>query len=69
MSTTRIYDVPAITCDHCKRAIEDEVGRLDEVAEVTVDVEAKRVTVVGDAEDASIRAAIEEVGYEVADGA
>lgn len=66
VSTTRVYEVPGISCDHCKASIEGEVGRLDDVAEVTVDVAAKRVTVVGDAEDTLVRAAIEEAGYEVA---
>ena len=69
MSTTRVYEVPSISCDHCRRSIEGEVGRLDAVREVTVDIAAKRVTVVGDAEDADVRAAIEEAGYEVAGGA
>ena len=64
--TTRVYEVPSISCDHCKASIEGEVGRLDDVAEVTVDVAARRVTVVGDAEDAVVRAAIEGAGYEVA---
>lgn len=66
MATTRVYEVPAISCDHCKASIEGEVGRLDGVREVTVDIDAKRVTVVGDAEDTDIRASIEEAGYEVA---
>jgi copper chaperone len=69
VSTTRVYDVPAISCDHCKRSIEGEVGALDNVSEVVVDIGAKRVTVVGDADDAAVRAAIEEAGYEVAGGA
>lgn len=69
MSTTRVYDVPSISCDHCKATIEGEVGRLEGVTEVDVDIAAKRVTVVGDAEDAVVREAIEDAGYEVARGA
>lgn len=68
MSATRTYDVPAIHCGHCKAAIEGEVGKVDGVDEVAVDIEAHRVTVEGDAPDAAIRAAIEEAGYEVAAG-
>jgi copper ion binding protein len=58
------YSVPAITCDHCGQAIEAEVSRLDGVRAVAVDVPAKTVWVDGDADPDSIRAAIEEAGYE-----
>jgi copper chaperone len=59
------YSVPGISCDHCKRAIEAEVATVADVVTVDVDVEARRVTVVG-GDDAGIRAAIDEAGYDVA---
>jgi copper chaperone CopZ len=62
---TRIYDVPAISCDHCKHAIEGEVATVPGVTGVVVDVDAKTVTVDGDADDAALRAAIDEAGYDV----
>jgi copper ion binding protein len=62
---TRIYDVPAISCEHCKHAIEGEVGTVAGVANVTVDIAARTVRVEGDADDTAIRAAIDEAGYEV----
>jgi copper chaperone len=62
----RTYDVPGISCGHCKAAIEGEVAKVDGVSRVTVDVEAKTVEVDGDADDAAIVAAIDEAGYEVA---
>jgi len=68
MANPRTYRVPDVTCDHCKQAIESEVGGLDAVSSVTVDIEAKLVTVDGDASDAAIHAAIETAGYEVAVG-
>lgn len=61
------YSVPAISCDHCKHAIEAEVSKVDGVASVVVDVEAKSVLVDGTATDADLRAAIGEAGYEVAE--
>lgn len=64
--TTRTYDVPGISCDHCKAAIEKEVGGLAEVTAVTVDVGAKSVTVVGEASDEAVRAAIDDAGYDIA---
>ncbi len=64
-TTTRTYSVPGISCDHCKHAIESEVSTVDGVAVVVVDVDAKLVTVSG-GDDAAIRAAIDEAGYDVA---
>jgi copper chaperone len=63
---TRTYSVPDISCGHCKSAIESEVGALNDVATVLVNIEAKTVTVDGEASDEAIHAAIEEAGYEVA---
>jgi copper chaperone len=62
----RTYSVPGISCDHCKAAIEGEVGKLEGVARVEVDVDARSVTVDGTAPDDAIRAAIDDAGYEVA---
>ncbi len=65
MSTdTRTYTVPDISCDHCKRAIEDHVSPIDGVETVTVDIDAKTVTVAGGAASA-IEAAIADAGYTI----
>ena len=58
------YTVPGISCGHCKSAIESEVGALDGVESVVVDIDTKQVAVVGSASDDAIRAAIVEAGYE-----
>ena len=61
------YSVPGVSCDHCRAAIADEVGSLDGVGEVLVDLDAKRVVVRGERlDDAAVRAAIEDAGYEAA---
>ena len=61
------YTVPGVSCDHCRAAITAEVGAVAGVREVVVDLEAKRVTVNGEGlDDAALRAAIEEAGYEAA---
>ena len=62
----RVYEVPEVSCEHCVRAISEEVGGVAGVSAVEVDLAARRVTVRGDAEDGPVRAAIEEAGYEVA---
>ena len=63
--TTRTYDVPGISCGHCKSAIEAEVGKVAGVTDAVVEIEARTVTVEGDATDEQLRAAITEAGYEV----
>ena len=62
----RTFNVPGISCGHCKNAIEGEVGSLEGVSSVDVDIDTKQVTVDGSADDTQIREAIEEAGYEVA---
>ena len=64
-ATIRTYSVPGISCDHCKHAIETEVGAVTGVASVEVDVPAKVVTVAG-GDDSAIRDAIDTAGYDVA---
>jgi copper chaperone len=59
------YSVPGISCDHCKHAIEAEVGTVAGVSDVVVDVESKSVRVHG-GDDVAIRAAIDDAGYDVA---
>lgn len=62
--TTHTYAVPGISCDHCKHAIETEVGLVAGVSAVDVDVDRKVVTVTG-GDDPAIRAAIDDAGYDV----
>ena len=64
--TVRTYSVPAISCGHCKSAIESEVAPLDGVESAVVDVEARTLTVAGDVSEDAVRAAVDEAGYEVA---
>lgn len=65
--TTAVYSVPGISCGHCRAAIEGEVSGVAGVDSVTVDIDARTVTVVGTATAEAIRAAVDEAGYEVAD--
>jgi copper chaperone CopZ len=64
--STRTYAVPEISCDHCVNAITGEVTKLTGIDDVAIDIATKTVTVVGDAPDADIVAAIDEAGYAVA---
>lgn len=66
--THAVLNVPAISCNHCKMAIENAVGALGGVQLVAVDVAEKSVAV--DYDEAgvtleAIEAAVREEGYEV----
>ncbi len=63
---TTTYSVPAISCLHCKHAIEAEVDKVAGVTLVEVDIAARSVRVEGDASDAAVRAAMKDAGYDVA---
>lgn len=59
--------VPGMTCGHCEAAVTAQVSALAGVASVSVDLATKLVTVAGPSLDqASIVAAIDEAGFEVA---
>lgn len=67
MSETVTYIVPEIHCAHCVMSIREEVAEVEGVDEVAVDLETKVVTIRGrELDDAALRAAIEEAGYEAA---
>ncbi len=63
-----VFSVPGMHCAHCERAVSEEVGAVEGVASVDADLTTKLVTVRGPAlDDAQIRAAIAQAGYEVAE--
>ena len=67
MSETVVYSVPAIHCAHCAISIREEVSEVEGVDDVAVDLDTKVVAVTGsDLDDAALRAAIVEAGYEAA---
>ena len=65
METT--YTVNGMTCDHCALSVREEVEVLDGVTAVDVDLASGRLVVGGaGVDDAAVRSAVEEAGYEVA---
>jgi copper chaperone CopZ len=63
---TTSYSVPGISCEHCRGAITDEVGQVAGVDAVIVDLNTKRVSVIGEYDDAAVREAIDNAGYDIA---
>jgi copper chaperone len=61
------YTVPGMSCGHCRAAVSAEVEKVAGVSSVTVDLGTKRVHVTGEQlDDAAIRAAIDQAGYDIA---
>ncbi|HEY3182824.1 MAG TPA: heavy-metal-associated domain-containing protein [Gaiellaceae bacterium] len=67
MNDTVTYTVPGMSCEHCRAAVTEEVSAVAGVDAVDVDLDTKLVTVRGtNLDDARLRDAIEEAGYEAA---
>jgi copper chaperone len=63
----RSYTVTGMTCDHCVRSVEEEVGEVAGVRSVDVELAFGRLTVAGDDfSDVAVRDAVAEAGYRVA---
>ncbi|MDP9356321.1 MAG: heavy-metal-associated domain-containing protein [Chloroflexota bacterium] len=64
----QVYRVPDVSCDHCVRAITEELTKLSGVTEVDVNLESKLVTVRHDdsVSDEQIREGIADAGYDIA---
>jgi len=61
------YTVTGMTCGHCASSVSEEVGAIDGVTNVAVDVPTGQVTVTSDKEVGAdtVRAAVEEAGYQL----
>ena len=74
MATTTRWTVTGMTCGHCEAAVRDEVGRLDGVTAVEVDLVpagSSVLTMTSDTapDEAAVRAAVDEAGYLLVGGA
>ncbi|WP_069162307.1 heavy-metal-associated domain-containing protein [Nocardia altamirensis] len=62
------YTVTGMTCGHCVSSVKTEIGKIDGVTSVDVDLAsgAVRVDSTAPITDSVIAAAVDEAGYEVA---
>ncbi len=65
--TTITYNIPAVSCGHCKMTIEREVGKLPGVSSVNVDVRSKQaiIKLVIPVTGSEIESLLAEIGYPV----
>jgi len=64
--TTEQFRVPGVACQHCVRAITDEVSTMEGVQRVLVSIDDKTVTVehTDQVSSDAVIAAINEAGYD-----
>lgn len=67
MTSTSTYTVSGMTCDHCVRAVSEEVSAIDGVESVDVELQTGLLTVrAGEpVDDDAVVAAVDEAGYSV----
>lgn len=66
--TTQTYTVTGMTCEHCVNAVTEEVGCLEGVTDVRVDLDtgALTLTATDPVRDEAVAAAVDEAGYALA---
>lgn len=66
--TETVYTVTGMTCEHCERAVSEEVGLIAGVTATEVDAKTGvlRVTSKTAIDDQSVFDAVDEAGYEAA---
>ncbi len=62
-NVTRNLHVGDMSCGGCETAVVDALRDVDGVERAEADHETGRVTIEGGADDADVRAAVEEAGY------
>jgi copper chaperone len=68
MTTTTSFTVTGMTCDHCAASVREELGNVDGITEVDVELATGTVTVTADCpvDGSEVAAAVEAAGYKVA---
>jgi copper chaperone len=69
--TTTTYSVTGMTCGHCTSAVTEELSKLIGVQQVSIDLvaggtSAVHVTSESALDEAAVREAVDEAGYELA---
>ena len=64
---TTTYKVKGMTCGHCEQSVTNELSSIAGVTDVAVELETGDVNVTSSAEldEVTVRAAVDEAGFEV----
>ncbi|MFI8093926.1 heavy-metal-associated domain-containing protein [Streptomyces sp. NPDC086080] len=67
-SVTTVYKVSGMSCGHCEGAVSGEISAIPGVSSVAAVASSGEVTVVSAAplDEAAVRAAVDEAGFELA---
>ena len=67
-AVTTVYQVTGMSCGHCEGSVSAEISALDGVSSVKAVASTGEVTVVSAAplDEAAVRAAVDEAGFELA---
>ena len=63
MGTGKIFKVPDMECEHCKKSIESEIRKLAGIEDINIDIQTKKIEVIGNISEAEIILAIKNAGY------
>ena len=68
MSSSKNYTVTGMTCAHCVASVTEEVQEIPGVEDVDVVLESGSLTVTSSepVDDAAVKAAVEDAGYQLA---
>ncbi len=67
--STSTYTVVGMTCGHCVTSVTEEVSAVPGVTDIDVDLATGALVVTSDpgVDDAAVRAAVSEAGYQIND--
>jgi copper chaperone len=60
------FDVPDMSCDHCKMRIEETMNESGEVKEIKFDLDKKQVTLESDLSEPDLLKLFDKAGYDAA---
>lgn len=68
MSTTQTYTVTGMTCGHCVASVTEEVEEITGVEKIDVVLETGSLTITSaePIDDAAVKTAVEDAGYQLA---
>ncbi|MFD4621550.1 heavy-metal-associated domain-containing protein [Streptomyces sp. NPDC058475] len=66
-SVTAVYKVSGMSCGHCEGSVSSEIAEIADVSSVKAVASTGEVTVVSEAplDEAALRAAVDEAGFEL----